>query len=687
MRARHSDQQRRSPRVLTPARLLALVVSAVLLTGLVVLGVSGGPAPVAVPTGARAGDLSLAPCEYEGEDGPVAADCGTLVVAERAGTGRLLALPVVRVRSRSAEPADPVFFITGGPGQSNMDFGLADRYLDEHDVVLVGFRGIDGSVRLECPEVEEALRSSADLLDEATFRASAEAYRACAERLTASGTDPRDYGLVQQVDDLEAARLALGYDRVHLLSESAGTRTALIYAWRHPASINRSVLVGVNPPGSFLQDPAATAAQLDRFAALCAADDDCRARTDDLAATLRAVSADVPDRWLLLPVKEGNVRAMALLGMLEPRSGPASAPMTVDAWLSAAEGDASGLWATSLLADLLAPGLFVRGQYAAAASLDAAAARDYFARGSDDPTDLALAANALAWAGGRLADAWPVPDDASAYRRVATSRVETLLVSGELDTANPPQVARRELLPQLPNGRQVVLPGIGHTASFFGDQPAAGTRLVLTFLDTGRVDSSGYVDEALDLSPEQTFGSWARVVVGTMLVLAALLVVGLGVLAGRAWRGGRVGRRTEVAIRSAGAFVLGLGGWSLGALVVWAAVPTARADDGPLVVLTVAVPVALGVHWASGRPPGSRRAGLLTLAAIGAGAIAGGWVGLEATVAPASVVTAVVGAVAGANLAAVLLATSRDRRVGAGGATTPPAAPEAHPSPEAEVAR
>jgi len=40
-------------------------------------------------------------------------------------------------------------------------------------------------------------------------------------------------------------RTALGYDRIDLLSEGAGTRTAIIYSWRYPDSIHRSVKIGV----------------------------------------------------------------------------------------------------------------------------------------------------------------------------------------------------------------------------------------------------------------------------------------------------------------------------------------------------------------------------------------------------------------------------------------------------------
>ncbi|MGH3058750.1 MAG: hypothetical protein ACRDPP_11000 [Gaiellaceae bacterium] len=56
--------------------------------------------------------------------------------------------------------------------------------------------------------------------------------------------------------------------------------------------------------------------------------------------------------------------------------------------------------------------------------------------------------------------------DAGEYSRVRTSEVETLLIGGALDVATPPQIARRELLPSLPNGRQIVLPAFGHSLDF-----------------------------------------------------------------------------------------------------------------------------------------------------------------------------------------------------------------------------
>ncbi len=90
------------------------------------------------------------------------------------------------------------------------------------------YRGVDGSSRLECPEVESALKHSTDVLGEESFRAYADGFRSCAQRLTDEGVDVSGYGLVQQADDLEAARVALGYERIDLVSESSGTRLAMI---------------------------------------------------------------------------------------------------------------------------------------------------------------------------------------------------------------------------------------------------------------------------------------------------------------------------------------------------------------------------------------------------------------------------------------------------------------------------
>ena len=655
-------------RAFTPGRIVALALIGLAVLGLAYLRFGGGSDPAPVPEGAQAGDLILDRCDYETENGSYEADCGTLVVPENRADpqSRLIALPVTRIRARSERPGNPVFRLEGGPGKTNMKFSAASRMADGRDVVLVGYRGVDGSSVLDCPEVESALKHSTDLQGEKSFRAYGEALLACADRLTDDGVDLAGYSLAQRVDDLEDARAALDYDRIDLVSESAGTRTAMIYSWRFPESIGRSVMIGVNPPGHFLWDAKTTDEQIRRYADLCSEDKTCSNRTDDLAASMRETAADIPDRWFFLPIKEGNVRVASFYGLAESTSenAPLSSPMTLDSWLSAADGDASGFWFQSLLADIAFPTAFVWGEYAAAARADAQAASDYFSSGGQKRrSNLGYAATAFGWGGGRLADGWPAVPDEGDFSSVRTSEVETLLIGGTLDFATPPQWATRDLLPHLPNGQQVVLDGFGHSFDFWTYQPEASSRLINTFFDSGKVDDSLYKPARVDFTPEVTQTALAKGIAGSMVGLGALTVLSLLWMARRVHKRGHFGRKASATLRSLYPMVLGLGGWFLGVLIVTTTMPGVPLDNELLAVLPVAVPIGLGIYWAwvhRDRSATTKTAGFV--AAMG-GALLGAWLGFHATAGLLALITTIVGATVGANLLLIVLGMTWARSV------------------------
>jgi pimeloyl-ACP methyl ester carboxylesterase len=333
----------------------------------------------------------------------VAADCGTLTVPETRSdpTSELIALPLVRVHATGTTHGTPVFRLGGGPGLTNLDFPQASHFTADRDVVLVGYRGVDGSRRLDCPEVVEVQQSSPDTTAPATLRRTTAAFATCAQRLTAAGVDLTAYSVAQRVDDVEAARAALGYARVDLLSSSAGTRTAMVYSWRHPASIERSAMISVNPPGHFVWDPTITDRQLAQYGDLCRADVVCARRTNDLPQTIREAAATIPDRWGPFTIKNGNVRAISMFGMHHngPSSAPLTAPTTLDAYLSGSGGDASGYWAMSVLADLFLPTTNVYGEFASFAMIDGPAAQQYYAGGGDPGSILGGAATDFLWGG------------------------------------------------------------------------------------------------------------------------------------------------------------------------------------------------------------------------------------------------------------------------------------------------
>ncbi|MGH2727972.1 MAG: alpha/beta hydrolase [Actinomycetota bacterium] len=654
-------------RILPRGRVVALMVIAVLAAGLVYLRIGSGDEQVVVPAGAKTGDLKLAPCTVGLEGGSYKADCGTLVVPEKRAdpNSRLIALPVTRIHARSGATGEPVFRLEGGPGLTNAVWPKASRVADTHDVVLIGYRGVDGSSVLDCPEVVSALKHSKDFLSQESFRAYADGFRACAGRLQRSGVDLAGYTLAQRVDDLEAARVALAYPRINLVSESAGTRTAMIYAWRYPASILRSVMIGVNPPGHFLFDPRTTDEQLQRYAVQCSRDDVCGKRTNDLAASMRRTSSQIPGRWWLLRIRNGNALVASFFGFVDSSSdaAPISSPMTVHTWLSAAKGDPSGFWFLSFAAELVFPEVFVWGDLGAVGRVDARAAKEHFsANGQTYDSILDDAASAFMWGGGALADAWPAAPGETEYDSVRPSDVETLLVGGSLDFSTPPQIATSELLPKLSHGKQVLLEGFGHTTDFWAYQPAANKRLLNTFLDSGAVDDSLYKAASVDFTPEVTHTALAKGTAGTMVGFAIAMILSLAWwMPRRVRKRGSFGRRSSATLRSLYPIVLGLGGWFVGVLIVETVLPGVPLDNQILAVLPIGVPVGLGIYfaWVQRDQPASRKqAGM---AAAGGGGLAGAWLGFHASSGLLSLITGIVGAALAANLALIILDISRAR--------------------------
>jgi pimeloyl-ACP methyl ester carboxylesterase len=483
------------------------------------------PKPVTVPPGAKAGDLILRPCTVKIGGITYAADCGTLVVPEYRGdpAARLIALPVRRIHSPAAAPAEPVFYLTGGPGQSNLAMTPPAWLLESRDFVNVGYRGVDGTPRLDCPGIVAAMHGfGGDLLAPASLDRIGAAAASCAADLRARGIDLRGYTIPETVEDLETARTGFGYARVDLLSESYGTRVAQEYAYRHPESLLRSAMIGVNPPGHFLWLPETVDAQIGQYADLCRRDPACAVRTSDLAESIRRVNRSMPSRWGLLPIDPGKVRVTAF-AMLFHRS---TAPMVIDAYLAADRGDPSGLALMSAAYDFMMPDMMVWGEFMAiGVSADYRPGVDY--RAALDAPDSILGSPMAELVWGSAAGYWPVPEVPNDYRSAQPTDVETLLISGSVDFSTPAEFGTKELLPFLKNGRQVILAEQGHVQDFWSFQPGAARRLLTSFYDTGTGDDSLYEYLPMDFRPALSFPLLAKILLGT----GALLLLAAGIAA------------------------------------------------------------------------------------------------------------------------------------------------------------
>ncbi len=477
------------------------------------------------PEGAVAGDFSVVPCLHVAHEVEYAAECGTLIVPENRydESSRLIALPVKRIRASGDAPAEPIFNLTGGPGMSNMRHSRVGWYHENHDIVLVGFRGVDGTVFLGCPEVSAAMGSGLPLMSHEGMAAQGEAYAACAKRLTAEGIDLDGYTVLEVVDDVEAARQTLGYERINLGSGSYGTRLAQIYTWRYPDRVHRNAMVAVNPPGRFWWDGAILEEQVLRYSALCAEDEYCSSRTNDLAASIQTALDNMPERWLVFPVDRDAVLFASFIG-LYTTGGAAS---TFDVWLAAAEGDYSGMALVTAALMFMLPTDFAWGDSASkaySADYDFDPTADYVAEVTPDPYLLGSPGSSMGWSAAGIWPAKKIPDE---YRTAQPSSVETLMLSGTLDVSTPAQNARDQLLPLLENGEQVVLSDFAHTGDLYNLPREATRHLLTTFYATGEVDASLYQPNTVNFEPDWGFPLIAKLALGgaglTLFIAVILL--------------------------------------------------------------------------------------------------------------------------------------------------------------------
>jgi hypothetical protein len=207
-----------------------------------------------------------------------------------------------------------------------------------------------------------------------------------------------------------------------------------------------------------------------------------------------------------------------------------------------------------------------------------------------------------------------------------------------------------------------VLAGLGHTTSFWTEQPEAGSRLINTFFDSGRVDDSLYEPMSVDFTPEVTQTALAKGIAGAMVGLALLTVLSLLWMARRVHKRGGFGRKSGATLRSLYPIVLGLGGWFLGVLIVITTRPGVPLDDELLSAFSVGVPVGLGIYLAWVNRDSSARTKATGFAAAAGGALVGAWLGFNVTEGLLALITTIVGASVGANLTLLALDIAWDRQ-------------------------
>lgn len=195
-------------------------------------------------------------CPFHHAD--LAITCGHLVVPANRDNphSARIRVAVSIVHAPAPNPAEPLIYLSGGPGSSALDHTVVfsqawASFIGNRDIMFIDQRGTGYSQpSLTCPEsieVDDRLLMYGSTRAERA-RAESEAALRCHERWNAEGVHCTDYHSAASAADIHDLLAVLGYDQATLFGISYGTRLALTMMRDYPESVRAAVLDSVYPP-------------------------------------------------------------------------------------------------------------------------------------------------------------------------------------------------------------------------------------------------------------------------------------------------------------------------------------------------------------------------------------------------------------------------------------------------------
>jgi pimeloyl-ACP methyl ester carboxylesterase len=414
------------------------------------------------------------------------------VPLDRAGAAPgTVGLSVERLQAGIAPSASAVLALAGGPGQAANPYAsfMAKSLtpaLRTRDLGVFDQRGTGTSGPLSCPALQSPLLGEGGGIGALAAQ--------CAQQL---GPARGAYTSEESVQDIEAIRAALGYEKLVLYGTSYGTKVALEYAERYPEHVEAMVLDSVVPPEGPEPFALSTFQALGSVLGELCSEGACAHITANPLTDLATLAARLRRHPLSGTVYDGSghrhgasLGEPALLAILEAGDlNPALRALLPAAVQSALHGEPDPLLRLRLLAEGLIPNVPVPPRPAsegeaegeddalflatsceekpfpwqrlapaatreaeAHAALNAVPAADFY------PFDAATA-----WANSMVPDCVAWPNASPAPPLVGTlPDVPTLILSGAQDLRTPTSGARA-VAARIPDTQLLVVPYTGHS--------------------------------------------------------------------------------------------------------------------------------------------------------------------------------------------------------------------------------
>ncbi len=440
---------------------------------------------VAVSTNAqpKTGVLKIKPYTFENEKGEkVDSELGTFFVPENRSDpqSNLIELAFVRFKSTAKNPGPPIVYLAGGPGGTGIGTAQGSRFplfmalREIADVIAFDQRGTNRSKpNLSCydrlampldvpPSREAALKE---------LRASAKncaAYWRKVQRVDLNG-----YNTNESADDLEDLRKVLGVNQITLWSISYGTHLAFATIRRHPKSIHRAILAGIEGPDHTYKLPSNIQKHLEDLAAVIKADPQIGKEIPDFLALMKSVfnrldaqpeSVEIVDPRTRQKVKV-IVNKFVMQFIVANNIGSTVTASFPALFYRASKGDFTDpaqFWLTQ-----------TRGVFGSAmafmmdcASGQTAARRERIAREAQGT----LLEDLFNFPFPDICQEWNAPDLGDEFRSPVRSDVPVLFISGTLDARTPVSNAE-EYLTGFRNGTHMIIEGAVHSDPLFLSSP------------------------------------------------------------------------------------------------------------------------------------------------------------------------------------------------------------------------
>jgi pimeloyl-ACP methyl ester carboxylesterase len=406
--------------------------------------------------------------------------CGHLVVPIDPGgpDTETITLAIRRHRAPVGEAHSAIVALAGGPGQPALPF--TEQFLETlgpaaatRDLIVYDQRGVGLSHPLSCHAFEHS----------SLYTSVGPALAACAAQM---GPSRAYFTSELSAADIEAIRVAGGYEKLVLYGTSYGTKVAEDYAQQHPQHVEALILDSVVTPTGPEPLGLPTFAAVRRILAQLCARRACAGITGEPASDLSRLVArsrrgrlsgtalDGSGHSHRIPINGGELFGLLLAGDFSPLlrgefvtdvSAAAHADYAPLARLLNAAGGGeeeqhedfdNPLYYATTCEEQTFP--WNRASSAHGRVAEATTAANAFGAGAFAPFDTSVAIDT---SDVRACADWPYTTPAPAPETLAMPNVPTLILSGEADLRTPTAEARA-LAAQIPDAHVLVVPYTGH---------------------------------------------------------------------------------------------------------------------------------------------------------------------------------------------------------------------------------